>query len=292
MKVLILGASGMLGYSLYANMSEYHEFEVFGTVRDIAGKEHYFNKPKGYIIKNVNILDLDKVKQIVAELKPDVVINCIGLIKQLSISKKYTSAITINALLPHQFAEICSSYEAKLIHFSTDCVFDGKKGNYKEDDLPTATDLYGKTKHMGEVYYGGHITLRTSIIGHELISSISLVEWFLNQQKEVKGFTKAIFSGLPTAYIAKLLAEKIIPNKSLSGLYHLSTFPINKYDLLTKISKVYDKNINIYKSDEVIIDRSLNSEKLRSEIGFVPPDWDELIEYMNADFKKWYTLCR
>ncbi|CTW27524.1 dTDP-4-dehydrorhamnose reductase family protein [Escherichia albertii] len=292
MRILILGASGMLGYSLYANLSDYSAFEVFGTVRDVTGREHFYTRPKGKIIQNVDILDLTKLERIIAKLKPDIVINCVGLIKQLSISKQYTSAIKINALLPHELAEICCSHGAKLIHFSTDCVFDGKKGNYKEDDFPTAIDLYGRAKHMGEVCYGGHITLRTSIIGHELVSSVSLVDWFLSQKQEVKGFSKAIFSGVPTAYIAKLLAEKIIPNTSLRGLYHLSAFPINKYDLLTKISKAYNKDIIIHESDELIIDRSLNSEFLREKIEFIPPNWDELINYMNSDYEKWYKLCK
>ncbi|HCN41941.1 dTDP-4-dehydrorhamnose reductase family protein [Proteus vulgaris] len=288
LNIYILGASGMLGYSIFTNLSEYKGFNVFGTVRNIRKKENYFSKFKNKIIENIDISDLSSLEILFQKNKPDIVINCIGLIKQHSISKQYIQAIKVNALLPHELAHICDNYQAKLIHFSTDCVFDGKSGNYQQTDIPTATDLYGRTKHLGEVTYGKHLTLRTSIIGHELSSSVSLVDWFLNQKDQVNGYTKAIFSGFPTCYIAKLLAEKIIPNKNLNGLYHLSSEPIDKYTLLSNIAAIYHKNIIINPSDELVIDRSLNSTPLRNELDFNSPSWNELIKYMYEDYNKRY----
>ncbi|WP_311747222.1 dTDP-4-dehydrorhamnose reductase family protein [Proteus terrae] len=288
LNIYILGASGMLGYSLFSNLLEYKNFNVFGTVRNIKNKEIYFSKFKNKIFENINISELSSLENLFQKNKPDIVINCIGLIKQHSISKQYIQAIKINALLPHELANICDKYQAQLIHFSTDCVFDGKSGNYQQTDIPTATDLYGRTKHLGEVTYGKHLTLRTSIIGHELSSSVSLVDWFLNQKDQVNGYTKAIFSGFPTCYIAKLLAEKIIPSKSLNGLYHLSSEPIDKYTLLSNIAAIYHKNIIINPSEELVIDRSLNSTPLRNELDFNSPSWNELIKYMYEDYNKRY----
>lgn len=159
LNIYILGASGMLGYSLFSNLSEYKDFNVFGTVRNIKNKEIYFSRFKNKIFENINISEFSSLENLFQKNKPDIVINCIGLIKQHSISKQYIQAIKINALLPHELAHICDKYQAQLIHFSTDCVFDGKSGNYQQTDIPTATDLYGRTKHLGEVTYGKHLTL-------------------------------------------------------------------------------------------------------------------------------------
>ncbi|WP_258181270.1 dTDP-4-dehydrorhamnose reductase family protein [Shewanella algae] len=198
MNVLILGATGMLGYSLFSNLADYAELTVKGTVRSIKGKQAFFEKYQDKLLLGIDVTDIASIERAIIEAKPDVVINCIGLIKQHDIAKQHVAAIEINALLPHQLAALCDQYNARLIHFSTDCVFDGKQGMYHEADLPNATDLYGKSKCLGEVNYGRHLTLRTSIIGHELDSAASLVDWFLSQRGAVNGFSKAVFSGLPT----------------------------------------------------------------------------------------------
>lgn len=287
MKIIVIGATGMLGYSIFSNLSESPDLEVFGTVRSLEGLDKKFST-FDKLINNVDVKDFQTLENALNRVKPDVVINCIGLIKQHSVSKRHVEAIEINALLPHKIAQLCDSMNAKLIHFSTDCVFDGKTGNYLESDLPTATDLYGKSKCLGEVDYSNHLTLRTSIIGHELKSSVSLVDWFLSQSGSVKGFSRAIFSGLPTAYIAKLLEEYVLPNESLSGLYHISADPIDKYKLISMISEVYKKEIEIEKFEGIIIDRSLNSERFRRATGFTSPTWNDLIQFMFNDFKKRY----
>lgn len=291
MKIIVIGATGMLGYSIFSNLSESPELEVFGTVRSLEGLDKYF-PTFDKLINNVDVRDFKTLENALDRVTPNVVINCIGLIKQHEVSKQHVEAIEINALLPHKIAQLCDNIGAKLIHFSTDCVFDGKVGNYLENDLPTATDLYGRSKCLGEVDYGNHVTLRTSIIGHELRSSVSLVDWFLSQSGPVKGFSKAVFSGLPTAYIAKVLEEYVLPNKSLSGLYQLSVEPIDKCSLISMISKIYGKEISIEKFDDFIIDRSLNSDKFRRVTGFTPPSWDYLVKFMFDDFKRRYRTWK
>lgn len=287
-KVIVIGATGMLGYSIFSNLSESSYFDVYGTVRSVNGLEKFFPSTDK-LIENVDVKDFSTLEHALISVKPDVVINCVGLIKQHDVSKQHVEAIEINALLPHKIALLCDTLEARLIHFSTDCVFDGKTGHYVESDLPTVTDLYGRSKLLGEVSYGKHITLRTSIIGHELKSSVSLIDWFLSQKVSVKGYSRAIFSGLPTAYVAKVLKDYVLPNQSLSGLYHLSVDPIDKYSLISKFAVVYNKEIEIEQFENFVIDRSLDSTKFRKETGFVPPTWDELIKFMHSDYLKRYN---
>ncbi|OEF81414.1 dTDP-4-dehydrorhamnose reductase family protein [Vibrio breoganii] len=288
MKVIVIGATGMLGYSIFSNLSELSNLDVYGTVRTVNGLEKFFPSIDK-LIPNVDVKNFETLETAVLAVKPDVVINCIGLIKQHDVSKQHVEAIEINALLPHKIAQLCDTIEARLVHFSTDCVFDGKVGNYVESDLPTATDLYGKSKCLGEVDYGKHVTLRTSIIGHELKSSVSLIDWFLGQEDSVRGFSKAVFSGLPTAYVAKVLADYVLPNSSLSGLYQLSVDPIDKFSLISKVADVYNKKIEIDRFEDFVIDRSLDSTKFREETGFVPPNWDELVAFMHSDYNKRYN---
>lgn len=280
----------MLGYSLFSNLNEQTHLSVFGTVRSITGKEKFFSNLQQQLITDVDVYNISSLQHAIETVAPDVVINCVGLIKQHDISKQHIDAIKINALLPHEIANICNRINAKMIHFSTDCVFTGDVGLYNEDSLPNAHDLYGKSKCLGEVSYGKHLTLRTSIIGHELTSSVSLVNWFLSQSDSVKGFSKAVFSGLPTCYIAKLLVEYIFPNPEVVGLMHLSADPIDKYSLLKLISLQYKKEITIAESKELFIDRSLNSDKFRQLTQFSPPLWAELVQYMYTDYLKRYKV--
>ena len=278
-KVLILGASGMLGHVLFTELQKDHN--VFGTVRSNANLP--FKDDRG-LINDVNIEDLNNLENIIKILTPDIVINCVGIIKQLQESKNKIVSIEINALFPHKLSEICEKYKARVIHFSTDCVFSGEKGNYKETDLADARDTYGLTKYMGEIDYPHTLTLRTSIIGHELNSAVSLLDWFLTQDKACNGFTEAIFSGFPTITVARFLNNFVFPNEELSGVYNFSSDPISKYDLLLKIKKQYQKNIQISPSDKLKIDRSLDSSKLKEKINFKNQSWDEMIADMHAHF--------
>lgn len=292
MKILIVGVTGMLGYSLFSNLNEQIGLKLYGTVRSIAGKEAFFEGYREQLFTGVDVSDISNLAIVIEKVAPDVVINCIGLIKQYDIAKQHVDAIEINALLPHKLAQLCDKNNAKLIHFSTDCVFSGSKGNYLESELADAQDLYGKSKHLGEVDYAPHLTLRTSIIGHELSSNVSLVDWFLSQSGTVNGFSKAIFSGLPTCVIAKMLIENILPsfesNSGLTGLYHLSVEPIDKFSLLQLINEEYGKHIKVENSNELVIDRSLNSSALRKAIKLDVPSWRDLVTCMHSDFKNRY----
>lgn len=283
-RVLVFGASGMLGSTLFRAFSRDPQFETFGSIRDASSKRYFAPELHDAIIPNVRLDGESGLLSAFAVAKPDVVINCIGIIKQLPNANNHLESLAINATLPHRLAKYCDATDARLVHFSTDCVFSGKQGNYREEDFPDAYDLYGRTKFLGEVSYENSVTLRTSIIGHELDRSKSLVDWFLSQSGEVKGFTKAVFSGLPTIEVARVVKEYVIPNPNLSGLFHLSVDPINKYDLLNLVASTYGKSINIIPDDKLVIDRSLNSDRFRTVTGFKSKAWSELIKDMHEEY--------
>lgn len=280
MKILILGASGMLGNATFRLFSESSEFKVFGTLRNDGSKKLFASSMQSCLISGVDAENMDNLMRTLIDLKPDVVINCIGLVKQLAEADDPLSAIPINAIMPHRIARLCALVGARFVHMSTDCVFSGSKGFYKESDYADANDLYGRSKYLGEVDYSNAITLRTSIIGHELQGSRSLVGWFLSQEGYVKGYKRAIFSGLPTVEIARLIRDYVLPNPHLRGLYHVSSDPINKYDLLNTIADIYNKKIKIEADEQFTIDRSLDSSRFRSETGFHPKPWRVLVKAM------------
>lgn len=273
----------MLGHKLVQVLSR--DFDVYATVR---GRFEDFEKfeifERAKIIEEVsaeNLLTVEKAFEIV---QPDVVINSIGIIKQLPNSKDTIQVLSINSIFPHQLAELAEKYEARLITISTDCVFDGEKGFYNEEDFPNAKDLYGKSKNLGEVSGKNCLTIRTSIIGRELETKHSLVEWFLQNDAEVvKGFKNAIYSGFPTVILAEIISDVIKNHKNLENLYHISSEPINKYDLLKLIREFYKKEIEIEPFGDFMIDRSLDSGKFRRETGFKPKSWREMIELMAKD---------
>lgn len=279
MKILILGISGMLGSTLFQYLRSSKNFEVFGSLRSKEYKNLSILEKKN-IFYNVDGLEEAGLISVYETIKPDFVINCIGVIKQLDSAQNPEITIPINSVLPHKLAKLCQIYDSKLIHFSTDCVFSGSTGSYKETDVPDAKDLYGMSKFLGEVSDQNSITLRTSIIGHELEGNKSLVNWFLSQDTQVLGYKRAIFSGLPTIEIAKVLEQYIIPNKNLNGLYHLAALPIDKLSLLRLIASTYNKDIDIKEDTNLVINRSLDSSKLNKLIGYNPPQWDDLIKSM------------
>lgn len=280
MRVLVLGVSGMLGNAMFRVLSQGTGLEVFGTARSGSVRRFFAPEAGQRIIAGVDVENQDSLARVFAELKPQVVVNCIGLIKQLADADDPLQALPINAMLPHRMARLCKLGGARLVHVSTDCVFTGTKGNYRESDLSDATDLYGKSKFLGEVAYPRTITLRTSIIGHELASAHGLVGWFLAQEGRVKGYTRAIFSGLPTVELARVVRDVVLPRADLSGLYHVASSPIAKYDLLKLVAQVYGKAIEIVPDDAVLIDRSLNADRFKEASGYVAPPWPELVKAM------------
>lgn len=280
LKILVLGVSGMLGNAVYRYLSSDPQLYVHGTSRSTNVQKHLRKKQCENITFNFDVEHQDKLEALFLTLRPDVVINCIGVIKQLDSANNPLVVIPINALLPHRLDRLCSLINSKLIHVSTDCVFSGKIGGYHETDFSDADDLYGRSKFLGEVITSNAITLRTSIIGHELESRFALVEWFLSQTEEVRGYKKAIFSGLPTIEVARVIKEHVISNLNLRGLYHLAANPINKYDLLKLIASTYKKDIRIIPDESLCIDRSLNANKFSKATGYKPPSWAELIRKM------------
>lgn len=284
-KILVIGVTGMLGHTLFTSLSEEGRLDVSGTARSISGLEKWFEPRLLLNIKGgVDAASFESVLCVLDEIRPEVVINCIGIIKQLPEAKDPLISISINSLFPHKLAGACREIGARLIHMSTDCVFSGTKGMYTEDDKPDADDLYGRTKLLGEVDYPHCVTLRTSIIGHELMGNHGLIAWFLGQEGKVLGFTNAVFSGFPTIEMARIISNYVVPDSGLSGLYHVSSAPISKYDLLLEVAGRYGKQIEIEGYDGLRCDRSLNSGRFKKTTGYSPPAWHELIETMYTHF--------
>lgn len=280
MKVLVLGASGMLGNAVFRLFLDSPEYKVTGTVRSENSKRYFADKAN--IESGVDVENVDSLISLFDKIKPDLVINCIGLVKQLSEANDPLVALPINSLLPHRLARLSAAVGARFVHLSTDCVYSGTKGMYVESDMSDANDLYGRSKFLGEVDYPNAITLRTSIIGHELNGARSLLCWFLSQTESVTGYKRAVFSGLPTVEIARVIRDFVLPNPSLHGLYHVSADPISKYDLLCLISEAYSKVINIRADYKFVIDRSLDSSRFRKVTGFEPKPWVDLVDSMKA----------
>lgn len=280
-KVLILGGTGMLGHVLFTQLSLSYDLDVYATARTSSNLDRWFSSEfRQKIRTDVDADNFDTVIRALASIQPDIVINCIGLIKQLPIADDPLSAITINSLLPHRVSLICRTTGARLIHISTDCVFDGMKGYYKEDDPSDAKDLYGRSKFLGEVTYPHCVTLRTSIIGHELKGKLGLIEWFLAQEGKTRGFPRAVYSGFPTVELARIISEYVLPNPDLYGVYQVASEPISKYDLLRLVAKRYGKKIEIEPFDDFVIDRSMNSSVFQKATGYSPPSWTELVDRM------------
>lgn len=283
MKVLVLGGSGMLGHKLVQRWQD--DFDVWTTLRGRFAKYErfrFFDNSK--TIDSLSVLDTPALERAIVQVRPDVIFNAVGIVKQVPSAKNTVATLLINSVLPHQLAEMAAKFGARLIQISTDCVFDGTRGNYTEDDRPDATDLYGKSKNLGEVDDANCLTLRTSIIGRELTTEHGLVEWMLgNRGKTVRGYANAVFTGFPTIVLADIISNLIRNHRDLAGLYHVSSEPINKFDLLNLIKKSFDVNIEIERFDDFRIDRSLDSTKFRNAVGFTPPSWPEMIERMARD---------
>jgi dTDP-4-dehydrorhamnose reductase len=284
MDILVLGAYGMLGHRLMLDLGK--KFDVVGTART----ERRWNAPimdalsSEKIVTGVDATDLSSIRSVIDRYKPRVVLNCIGIVKQAETAKDPITSITINSLLPHQLARMTKGVGGTLIHFSTDCIFSGRDGNYSPDQIPDPVDLYGRSKLLGEVRENG-ITIRSSLIGREIDSRNGLVEWFLsNRGKNVTGFRRAIFSGFATHEMAKVV-EMIIDKAPVSkGIWQVASDPISKFDLITKIGAQSDARVNIVPDDTVVCDRSLNGEAFSTVTGYRAPDWDDMIKSMVKDF--------
>ena len=283
MRVFILGGGGMLGHKLWQVFSQ--RFDTFVTVRrNSSCYAHYGIFDMDRLKTGIDAMEFDSVTGALVEVRPNVVINCIGLVKQSPEAHDPIAALTINSLLPHRLAVVCRRFGARLIHISTDCVFSGRRGMYPEADEADPTDLYGRSKLLGEVQAEGCLTLRTSIIGRELETRLGLLEWLLGSRGEtVKGYVNAIYTGFPTLTLAHILADIVAEHTELSGLYHVSSAPISKYHLLCILREAFRVPVKIEPFANYHCDRSLDSIRFRAATGFVPSSWPDMIQEMVKD---------
>lgn len=284
-RVMILGAGGMLGHKVCQCLTGH---TVLGTLRRATERYRSLEVFDDVdLIGEVDVMGAGTVEEALAAHSPDVIVNCVGIVKQSPQSEDRLLSVGVNAYLPHRLARWCEDAGARLIHISTDCVFDGQHGHYTEDDPSNATDLYGKTKHLGETDNAetAAVTLRTSIIGRELtLPGHGLLEWFLaNRGKTVKGFARAIFSGLTTVELARVIQRVIDEGGNLSGLYHVAAKPINKYDLLVLLRSVYGLDTEILLDEQVVCDRSLVMGPFSELTGYAAPLWETMIREMHSD---------
>ena len=286
MRILVMGGDGMLGHQLLESLQKNHDVRI--TVRQGAkAYQEYdlFNHESSYF--NVDVRQDENIIPVLEHFKPHAVINAVGVIKQRQIGNDAISNIEINALFPHRLSRLCETAHARLIHFSTDCVFSGKKGKYTENDISDATDFYGKSKFLGEVAASHCLTLRTSVIGLELARKASLIEWFLAQQGIIKGYKKAIYSGLTTMEISRLIETILTKHPTLSGIWHVSSQAISKYDLLKILAfKLNREDIQIVPDEHFICDRSLLSEAFNRETGYKAPTWKEMLNELVQQIKR------
>lgn len=291
MRVLILGGAGMLGHKLAQGLST--TVDTWATIRgSAAAYARYGLLREDRLIAGVDVLNFDSIVETMAKVRPDAVINCTGIIKQLPTAHDPVLSLTINSLLSHRLQRLCVAAGARLIHISTDCVFSGAKGMYTEDDPSDALDLYGRTKFLGETAGPGALTIRTSIIGREIATRSGLVEWFLSQRGgRVEGYRHAVFSGFTTHELTRIVHRMLTEFPDLHGTLQASAEPISKYDLLLLLKRGYGFDIEVQPNDRVRINRSLDSSRFRQRTGYVPPAWPAMVEELAADptpYDQWH----
>ncbi|MCF8057836.1 MAG: SDR family oxidoreductase [Bacteriovoracaceae bacterium] len=295
MKVLVIGGTGMIGHRLWASLSSIGH-EVYSVSRSDFRSEmkdlSQLDWSKSF--QGVNVENLGKLEDILSEIKPEITLNCVGIVKQHELSESAIPTISLNSLFPHQLNKLCVNVGSRMLQMSTDCVFSGEKGDYTETDIPDATDLYGRSKILGEVInHKNTITIRTSTIGREINPHGGLIEWLLsNKGKKIKGFSKAIYSGFPTHTFAKVLSDYVFPCPDLSGLYHLSTEPIDKFSLLQMAKEVLELDIEIEKEESISIKRDLDSTCFRDLTGMPLMSWNNIINDLKVDFDFYNSLKR
>jgi dTDP-4-dehydrorhamnose reductase len=285
MRILILGGDGMLGHQLVASWSERHE--VWATLRQEVARSQESALAGATVVRGVDVRRLQDVVDAVAAARPELVVNAVGIVKQRPSAKAAIPSLEVNALFPHRLAQVCLASGARMVHLSTDCVFSGNKGNYVESDPPDPVDLYGRTKLLGEVIEPHCLTLRTSIIGLELGRNTSLVEWFLSQKGRIKGFRRAMYTGLTTQEMARAVEQLATTRPELSGVWHLSSAPITKYDLLAGLGRrLGRKDVEIVPDEEFFCDRSLDSRALQGKTTYRVPSWDAMLDELAESIRQ------
>ena len=281
MRILILGSTGLLGYTFTRYFFDREYFETFALIRNYSKIKYFNEKHYEKFVHINNILDYEETEKIIKNIKPDVLINCLGITnKKISNSNQSEEFIRINSLLPYRLQKICTGLGSRLIHFSTDCIFSGNKGFYSENDIPDPIDIYGRSKLLGELDFENTLTIRKSVIGHELISKNGLLEWFLSQNKNVEGYKNVKFSGTTVLELAILIEKYVIPRSDLRGILNISGESITKFDLLKIIADLYDKKIDIIPNELIKLDRSLDYSKFSKLTGYYSKPWPLLIKAM------------
>lgn len=281
MKILVLGATGLLGSAVFRSMSKAPDARVVGTIRRDSARALFLLDAAASLNTIQDIEDPDELVRLFDAVRPEVVINCIAVGRPTPSDP--VRMLKIYSVLPQRVSQLCKRSQARLIQISSDGVFSGNRGCYTETDAPDANDIYGISKHLGEVAERHAITLRTSIIGHELQSKGGLLEWFLSQKGQCNCYTRAIFSGFPTNVLADLIRDVVIPRSDLHGVYHVATRPISKFDLLALVAKRYGKPIELVPDDRASPNRSLVADRFEKATGYVPPDWPALVDLMYYD---------
>lgn len=286
MKILVLGGDGMLGHQLLLSLQKNHA--VRATLRqEINAYKNFkiFNNQNSYF--RVDVRNEDNLKHIVDSFQPEAIINAVGIVKQRQSAKESLPCLEINSLLPHRLALLCEQYKIRMIHISTDCVFSGKKGQYLENDFSDAEDLYGKSKFLGEVHDKHCVTIRSSIIGLELARKTALIEWFLAQKGVIRGFRRAIYTGLTTQEMSRVIEKILVQYVNLSGVWHVTSNPINKYELLVALSHMLGRNdIQIEPDDTFTCDRSLIGDVFQTVTGYQSPNWKEMLSELAHQIKQ------
>ena len=272
----------MLGHAVLRFMGATPGISAWGSLRSPTAVKLLPAEARARLVTGIDVESDESLNRLFALANPDVVINCVGVVKQLSVAADPLVAIPINSLLPHRLARLTESAGARLIHISTDCVFLGTRGMYREDEPSDAISLYGRTKYLGEVDHPHALTLRTSMIGHELADHHGLVQWFLSRRGRVNGFTRAIFSGLPTVELSRVIRDFVLPRPELRGVYHVSAEPISKFNLLRLVAEVYGKETEIVPDESLVVDRSLDSSRFRASTGYAPPSWPDMVRSMRT----------
>lgn len=282
-RILIVGATGMLGHEVLQVLAS--DFDVWAACRRPEALPEAIVPPER-LIAGLDARNPSVARELTARVQPDVVVNAVGIVKQRAEANDAVPSILVNSVWPHALADACDAEGARLVHVSTDCVFSGERGSYRESDTPDATDLYGRSKLLGEVTErDSAVTLRTSIVGWQLAGESGLFEWFAAHREEpLRGYRRAVFSGLSTHALAVVIRDVVIPDESLSGLWHVSADPIDKFTLLMSLAEAIGWSVDITPVDEPVIDRSLDSARFRERTGWVPPGWDAMLKHVAEEW--------
>lgn len=291
MRIVILGATGMLGHKLWQRLSDRFP-DVHAVIRrsraDPRNHGLFLDRP---VVDGVDVSDFSALRKVLEHLRPEVVVNCVGVTKRREAATDPVPSIALNGLLPHQLAGWGQQRHCRLIHFSTDCVFNGAVGGYTEDSLTDAEDLYGRTKALGETAAQNALTLRSSFIGRELTNGTELLEWFLAQRgRTICGFRGALYTGVSSIYLADLVADILVRCPELSGLYNLASEVVSKYDLLCLARTKFGIEVTIEPDDTYVCRRNLNGMRLARKLGITSPSWMKMMADLAADttpYQQW-----